>query len=703
MSKRIEDLISRMTLPEKIGQLVTRCDFSDELKERVRQGLLGSIFTVQSPEVFNEVQKLAVEGSRLGIPVLFGLDVIHGHRTMFPLPLAQAASWDPAVVEMGSAVAAKEASAEGIHWTFAPMVDIARDPRWGRIAEGYGEDTYLCSKMAAAAVRGFQGTDISAPERLLACAKHYAAYGAAEGGRDYNTVDISERALREVYLPSFKAAVDAGVGTLMSSFNEIAGVPSTGNRHLLTEILRDEWGFDGFVVSDYDSVIELVMHGFAADKKEAAQKAITAGLDMEMMGGCYVEELANLVEEGTVPMAVVDEAVRRVLRIKERLGLFENPYVDVTRAPKVVLCDEFKAAARDAARRSMVLLKNDGDLLPLSKDVKSVAVIGPYVTDEKAFEWRGCWTVAGESSAFTSFADAVRGTVSPGTDVKVDAGDDPDFAGAVAAAKASQVAIVVVGEDADRAGEYHCVSDIGLQGNQEELVKAVVATGTPTVVVLINGRPLACPWIAENAPAILEAWHSGTMGTWAATDILFGDANPGGKLPVTFPRATGQIPMHYNHKNTGRPAWTVDYDPNNFSSRYMDLATTPLYPFGFGLSYTTFEYSDLALSQKTIKPDETITVSATVTNTGKREGDEIVQCYIRDVAASTTRPIKELRGFTRITLAPSESRKVSFDLGPQELSLLDPELKRVVEPGVFRVWISTNSRDGLEGEFVVES
>jgi beta-glucosidase len=645
----------------------------------------------------NEIQRIAVEESRLGIPVLFGQDVIHGQHTMFPLPLAQAASFDPSAAERVAEISAVEATADGVRWTFSPMVDIARDPRWGRIAEGYGEDTFLCCRMAEATVRGYQGDDLSDPTKLCACAKHFAAYGAAEAGRDYNTVDMSERTLREVYLPSFKATVDAGVGTFMTAFNEISGIPCTGSRFLLTDVLRGEWGFDGFVVSDCFAVREQIQHGFAADGREAAKKAIIAGCDMEMQTPLYAENLAQLIADGEIDESVVDEAVRRVLTIKARLGLFENPYTDISRK-SVILSREHLDAAREVARRCAVLLKNDGNLLPLKKDLKSVAVIGPYVTEETKYEWRGCWTIIGGPESFTPFVDAVRGVVSSDTNVLVNDGSDPDFRGAVEAARASEVAIVVVGEDADRSGEAHSVADIGLQGNQEALVRAIVATGTPTVVVLINGRPLAISWLAENVPAILEAWHSGSGGALAAADVLFGDANPGGKLPASFPRVTGQVPIHYNHKSTGRPALDLN---ETWISRHMDILPTPLFPFGHGLSYTTFGYSDLSISPASPKVGDSIKVSATVSNTGDRAGDEVVQLYIRDVSASVTRPVKELKGFERITLQPGESRRVEFTLTPESLSFIGVDLKPTVEPGLFRVWVGTSSAEGLESSFVL--
>ncbi len=695
---KINEIIAKMTLDEKIGQLFTTWSHGEEDLDMVRAGRIGSMFIKVNAERTNEIQRVAVNESHLGIPIIFGQDVIHGQHTIFPLPLAQAASFDPSVAERVAHVSAAEATAEGVRWTFSPMVDIARDPRWGRIAEGYGEDTFLCSRMAEATVRGYQGDDLSDPTKMCACVKHFAAYGAAEGGRDYNTVDVSERMLREVYLPSFRAAVDAGAGTLMTAFNEISGIPCTANHNLLTGILRDEWGFDGFVVSDCWAVRELIPHGVAADGREAARKSITAGCDMEMESRLYRENLPQLVASGEVEESVIDEAVRRVLRIKARLGLFENPYVDEGRK-SVILSDEHLNASQEVAARCMVLLKNEGGLLPLAKDTKSVAVIGPYVTEEKKFEWRGCWTVIGGPDSFTPFVDAVKGAVSANTEVIENDGSDPDFCGAIEAAKRAEVAIVVVGEDSDRAGEAHSVSDIGLQGNQEELVKAIVATGTPTVVVLINGRPLACTWLAENVPALLEAWHSGSGGALAAVDVLFGDTNPGGKLPASFPRVTGQVPIHYNHKNTGRPP----IDPNGtWVSRYLDVVPTPLFPFGYGLSYTTFAYSDLKITPESPAMGQNIEVSALVTNTGSRAGDEVAQLYIRDVTASVTRPVKELKGFSRITLAPGESRRVAFTLTPESLSFIGQDLSPTVEPGEFRVWVGTSSDDGLQGSFVLK-
>jgi beta-glucosidase len=589
------------------------------------------------------------------------------------------------------------------------MVDIARDPRWGRIVEGSGEDPYLGSVMAAARVRGFQGSDYSAPDKVVACAKHWVGYGAAEGGRDYNTTEISENTLRNVYFPPFKAALDAGVGTFMSAFNDLNGVPASANPFILTQVLRGEWKFDGFVVSDYTSVQELINHGIAANEAEAARLALTAGVEMEMVSRLYHNRLPQLVKEGKVPMAVIDEAVRRVLRIKFRLGLFDVPYTDEAREQAVMLNREHVAAARIIAARSLVLLKNEGDVLPLRKDLKSIAVIGPLADDQ--VHPMGSWTGDGRKEDVVTLLAGIRAKVSPGTKInharggeitgtpaKGFAEDDSDgFAEAVRAARNSEVVIVAVGEAAEMSGEAAARSSLDLPGRQMDLVRAVHKTGKPYVVVLMNGRPLVINWIAENSPAILETWFAGTQAGPAIADVLFGDVNPGGKLPVTFPRSVGQVPVYYNHKNTGRPPAAS----NRYTSKYDDLPWTPLYPFGYGLSYTQFRLANLHLSAQRIRPDGKVTVSAEVENIGSRAGDEVVQLYLRDVAASITRPVKELKGFQRITLRPGEKRRVEFTLTPEHLGFWNQENRFVVEPGDFKVTLGNSSEGGLEAVFTV--
>jgi beta-glucosidase len=698
IERRINTLLARMTLAEKLGQLQQldgegNGSFRPEHLELVRKGLLGSTLNVRGVARANQLQHVAVDESRLKIPLLFGFDVIHGYRTIFPVPLGEASSWDTGAAERSASIAAAEARAAGVHWTFAPMLDIARDARWGRIVEGAGEDTFLGMAMARARVRGFQGRDYSAPDRVLACAKHWVAYGAAEAGRDYNTTDMSERTLREVYFPPFKAAVDTGVGTFMSAFNDLNGVPASANPFTLTKVLRGEWKFDGFVVSDYTAVEELIKHGLAVDGTDAAQLALNAGVDMEMVSRLYNQHGAELLKSGKLNMATIDEAVRRILRIKFRLGLFDHPYADETRERTVILSPQNRAAAREIAARSMVLLKNERETLPLSKDVKSIALIGPLADSQT--DMIGSWSGDGNAADAVTLLAGIKAKVSPqtkinyakGCDVKGDSTEGIDEA--VRAARKSDVAIIAVGESADMSGEASSRSSLDLPGRQLDLVKAVQATGKPVVVVLMNGHPLTINWLAENTPAILETWFAGTEGGNAIADVLFGDVNPGGHLPVTFPRTVGQEPLYYNHMSTGRPP-----DANNkYTSKYLDVSWTPLFPFGYGLSYTQFQFSNLQLSSKSIRPDGRLSVSVEVTNTGKRAGDEVVQLYIRDVAASVTRPVKELKGFERISLRPGESRRVEFTLGPQHLGFYNREMRFVVEPGEFKVFVGNSSDD----------
>ncbi|HYN84065.1 MAG TPA: beta-glucosidase BglX, partial [Pyrinomonadaceae bacterium] len=676
--------------------------YKDEHTALVRAGRLGSTLNVRGARATNELQRIAVEQSRLKIPVLFGFDVIHGYRTVFPVPLAEAASFDPRAAERSAHIAAAEARAAGVHWTFAPMVDIARDARWGRVVEGAGEDPYLGSAFARARVRGFQGADYSASDRVAACAKHWVAYGAAESGRDYNTTDVSEVTLREVYFPPFRAALDEGVATFMSAFNDLNGVPTSANPFTLTEVLRGEWKFDGFVVSDYESVRETINHKFAADEPEAARHALNAGVDMEMVSRLYNRHGAQLLRERKVTQATVDEAVRRVLRIKFRLGLFERPYADESRESAVILAPAHLAAAREIAARSMVLLKNDRNALPLSKDVRRLAVVGPFADDPSTP--LGSWTGDGRKEDTVTLLAGVRAKVSPQTRVRFEKGcadalcaSDEGFDAAVSAVRDSDAAVVVLGESAEMSGEAASRSSLDLPGRQMDLVKAIHATGRPYVVVLMNGRPLTIEWLDVNAPAILETWFAGTQAGHAAADVLFGDVNPGGKLPVTFPRAVGQVPIYYNQKRTGRPP-----DPNNkYTSKYLDVSWTPLYPFGHGLSYTTFRLSDLRLGAPRINTRGRVTVSVEVENTGARAGDEVVQLYLTDVASSVTRPVKELKGFERVTLAPGARRRVEFVLGPAELGFYDRARRHAVEPGAFRVMVGASSAGGLEAGFEV--
>jgi beta-glucosidase len=584
------------------------------------------------------------------------------------------------------------------------MVDIARDARWGRIVEGSGEDPYLGSVMAAARVRGFQGRDYSAPDKVLACAKHWVAYGAAEAGRDYNSTDMSEATLRQIYFPPFKAAVDEGVGTFMSAFNDLNGVPASANSFTLTKVLRGEWKFDGFVVSDYTAVQELMQHGVAANEKEAARLALNAGVDMEMVSRLYNQHGAELLRRGQVSQATIDEAVRRVLRIKFRLGLFEHPYADEVRERSLILSSANVAAAREIAGRSIVLLKNDRETLPVNKNTKSIAVIGPLADNQ--LDMIGSWSGDGSPNDAVTLLAGIKAKVSPATKIiyargcSVEGGSSGDFEEAVRAARESDIIIVAVGESAAMSGEASSRSSLDLPGRQLDLVKAVHATGKPVVVVLMNGRPLTINWIAENAPAILETWFAGSQAGNAIADVLFGDVNPGGKLPVTFPRAVGQEPLYYNHMNTGRPP-----DANNkYTSKYLDVAWTPLFPFGYGLSYTTFRLSDLRLNAVRIRPDGKLIVSVQIENTGSRVGDEVVQLYLKDVAASVTRPVEELKGFQRVSLRPGEKQRLEFTLGPQHLGFYNQDMRFVVEPGEFKVMVGTGSADphGLVANFEVQ-
>lgn len=711
--QRADSVLALMTLEEKVGQLVQYSggwatgaetgkptEGSDEL---IRKGRVGSFLNVVSSKLTGKMQKIAVEESRLKIPLIFGLDVIHGYFSTFPIPLAEACTWNPSLVEKSARMQAIEASSAGIHWTFNPMVDIARDPRWGRIMEGSGEDPYLGSLMAAARVRGYQGNDLSANNTILACVKHYAGYGGAEGGRDYNTVDMSERNFRDFYLPPYKAAVEAGAGSLMASFNEIGGVPSSASKFLMTQILRNEWKTDAFVVSDWNSIGELIPHGVAKDLKQAAELGINATVDMDMEANAYYTHLANLVREGKVDIKLVDDAVRRVLIAKFKLGLFDDPfkYCNEEREKKTIKSKEIVDATKEVALESIVLLKNEKNILPIDKKLKSIAVVG-YLAKSTS-DPLGGWSALGDSNDVVSIFDGIKDKI--GKDVKINyaegckitGNDKSGFNEAINVAKSSDVIIAVVGESRNMSGEASSRATLDLSGVQEDLLKELHKTGKPIVVVLMNGRPLTIPWLQENIPAIVEAWYPGISAGSAVADILFGDVNPSGKLTVTFPRYVGQVPIYYNHKNTGRP-----HDPkNHYTSYYMDLENTPLYPFGFGLSYTTFEYSNLTLDKKEIKKNESLKVSVDVKNTGSREGKEVVQLYIRDLVGSVTRPVKELKDFTKISLKPGETKHVEFTITPDKLKFYDINMNYVVEPGDFKVFVGTNSVDVKEANFKV--
>ena len=716
MDRFIADLMAKMTLDEKVGQLnlltsnweTTGPTMRDSYKEDVRAGRVGAIFNAYTAKYTRELQALAVEGTRLKIPLIFGYDVIHGHRTIFPISLGEAASWDLQAIEKAARISAIEASAEGIHWTFSPMVDIARDARWGRISEGSGEDVYLGSLIASARVRGYQGDDLSRPDTILATAKHFAAYGAAQAGRDYHTVDISERTLRDVYLPPFKAAADAGAATFMTSFNEYDGVPASGNRYLLTDVLRDKWGFKGFVVTDYTSINEMVPHGYSKDLKQAGEQAVNAGVDMDMQGAVYMENLARSVTEGKVDIKRIDAAVKAILEMKYRLGLFEDPYryADEAREKATIYKPEFLEAARDVARKSIVLLKNKDNALPLAASAKSIAVIGPLGNSKE--DMIGSWSAAGDRKTrpVTLFegmqARAPKGTsvaYAKGASYDFDAeGKTDGFAEAIALAQKSDVVIAAVGEHWNMTGEAASRTSLDLPGNQQALLEELKKTGKPLIVVLMSGRPNSITWADANADAILEAWYPGTMGGHAIADVLYGDYNPSAKLPVTFPRNVGQVPIHYDMKNTGRPI-ELGAPGAKYVSRYLDTPNTPLYPFGYGLSYTSFTYSPVTLDKAKVRPGEKLTASVTVTNSGARDGEEVVQLYVRDLVGSVTRPVKELKGFEKVMLKKGEKRTIRFTLTDANLAFTRQDMSWGSEPGQFKLWVGPSSAEGSEAAF----
>jgi beta-glucosidase len=725
VAARVEDLLGRMSLEEKIGQLTQIGGLSffpgPQPEDVIRKGGAGSVLWVNDTKQFNAFQKIAVEESPSKIPLLFALDVIHGYRTIFPVPLAMASSWDPSVAERAQTVAAKEARAAGLHWTFGPMLDIARDARWGRIVEGAGEDPCLGAAMAAAQVRGFQGESLGAPDHVVACAKHFAGYGAADGGRDYDPVYLPEGQLRNVYFPPFEAAVKAGVGTFMSAYMDLNDVPASGNRFLLRDVLRGEWGFKGFVVSDAFAVASLVTQGFARDGRDAAFRALSAGVNMDMASNTYPQHLAGLVEDGTLKLDVIDAAVRPILAIKIRMGLFEQPYADESKLAQVVALPEHRKEARLAAQRSMVLLRNEGRLLPLAKSLKNVAVIGPLADSMEATE--GSWMVFGHTPAAVTVLEGVRAKLpeakveyAPGPEIRRDIASwfdnmNPDakkvpqtpgqaeaaFQTAVATVRNADVVVMVLGENADMAGEAASRASLDLPGRQEELLKAVVALGKPVVLVLLNGRPLSIGWAAENVPAILEAWEPGSEGGHAVADILFGDVNPGGKLPVTFPRKGSHAPLYYARNFTHSPEGSPMYNP-----RYWDGLPTPLYPFGFGLSYTTFSITNLKVAAPQVKVGSSVAVTADVTNTGSVAGDEVVQLYIHQKAGSDSRPMRELKGFERLTLKPGETKTVTFPLGPAELGHWSTNAgKWVQDAEAFDVWVGADSLATLHADLAV--
>jgi len=700
VEQRIDALIQAMTLEEKLGQLTQQWGSEaqdvnpvvtqtkrDDLLGLIRAGKVGSLLGAHGAEYTNMLQKAAFEESRHKIPIILGNDVIHGYRTIFPIPLGGAATWDPQLIEQESRVAAIEAAACGTHWTFAPMVDICRDPRWGRVAEGAGEDPVLGAAMAVARVRGFQGRDLKAADSVVACAKHYVAYGAPEGGRDYNTVDISMQTLHDVHLPPFQAAVRAGVGTLMSSFNEINGVPGSGSRYTLTTVLRERWGFDGFVVSDWSSVTEMIAHGYAADQADAGLKSLTAGVDMEMSSFSYRDQLPALVQAGKLDEKVVDEALRRVLRVKFAAGLFDDPYTDPAIAEKVVLCAEHRKLAREVARSSLVLLRNEGGVLPISPEIKSIAVIGPLADSKR--DPLGTWAAVGKADEVVTVLEGIRARAGDGVTVRhvaacdVRGSDATGIPEAITVAYDSDMIVLVLGESEDMSGEGHSRSVIELPGQQADLARVMQATGKPVVAVLLAGRPLAIPWVAENIPGVLFAWHPGVECGNAIADVLFGDFNPCGKLPITFPRATGQIPTYMAHKNTGRPP----LEKERYTSKYIDVSWTPQFPFGYGLSYTSFAYRNLSVSPRELKADGTLTVTVEVANTGARAGAEVVQCYVRDLVGSVTRPVRQLVAFEKVQIAPGETKTVTLSISAQSLGFHNWDMKYVVEPGEFKFWV----------------
>lgn len=695
---KVNALLAKMTLEEKLGQLQQldgdwgTGEARPAMLDLARKGLLGSTLNVRGAKGANDLQKAAME-SRLKIPVLLGFDVIHGYRTMFPIPLGESASWDLEAIERAAHIAAKEAKATGLHWTFAPMVDIARDPRWGRVAEGAGEDTFLGSKIAYARVKGFQGNDMSADDRIMACAKHFVGYGAAFGGRDYNTTDMSEQTLRDVYLPPFKAAVDAGVGSFMTSFNSLNGVPSTANPFLWKTILEGEWKSDALVVTDYNAVKELVNHAVAEDEMEAAQKALNAGIDLEMVSTTIARNGEKLVKDKKVSMATIDSAVRSVLRAKFRVGAFDNKPVDANSEKAAMLTAENRRAAREIGAKSMVLLKNNNNTLPISKSTKEIAVIGFLANDKR--NMNGNWAADAKPADAVTLMEGLRNKLGNNVKLRYEVGcdlkceDTKGFKDAVDAAKDSDFVIITAGEDIDWSAEAASRSDIGLPKGQTELIKAIHATGKPYVVVLMNGRPLTINWEAENSPAILETWFAGTEAGNAIADVLFGDVNPSGKLPMTFPRSVGQIPLFYNYLPTGRPFDAKD----KYTSKYLDVPNTPLYPFGYGLSYTTFNISNLRVNSTKLTKNDTLTVSVEVQNTGQRDGAEVVQVYVRDMAASMSRPVKELKGFQKVFLKAGEKRTIQIPIKIMDLGFHDVNNRYVVEDGKFRIIVSNNSMD----------
>lgn len=724
MDKVVDDLMSRMTLEEKLGQLnlpvagdiVTGGPAAaSNLAGKIKAGEVGGLFNMKGVDKMRELQRVAVEESRLGIPIIFGMDVIHGYETIFPIPLALSCSWDMDAIERSARVAAVEASADGIAWTFSPMVDVSREPRWGRVSEGNGEDPYLGSEIARAMVRGYQGKNMERPDEIMACVKHFALYGAPEAGRDYNTVDMSRQRMYNEYFAPYRAAVDEGVGSVMSSFNVVDGVPATANKWLLTDVLRDQWGFDGFVVTDYASIAEMAPHGMG-DLKSNSARALKAGTDMDMVADGFRGTLAESLKDGSVSQEDIDKAVRRVLEAKYKLGLFKDPYkyLDPTRAAKEIYTDEHRREARETAAKTFVLLKNEGNILPLQKKGK-IALIGPLANT--AANMPGTWSVAADLQRYSPLLDGMKRAVGDKAEIlyakgsnltrdpKIEANatvfgremrdprsDEELLKEALEVAPQADVIVAAVGESSEFSGECASRSNLDLPDVQKELMEALLATGKPVVMLNFSGRPTVMTWESEHVPAILNVWFGGSEAADAISDVVFGDVNPSGKLTHTMPRNVGQIPIYYNHLNTGRPT-TDDRWFAKYQSNYIDVLNSPLYPFGYGLSYTPFEYSDMTLSSTELPMDGTLTASVTVTNKGDREGDEVVQLYVRDLVGSISRPVKELKGFERITLKPGESRKVDFNITPEMLKFYNFDLEEVNEPGDYDVMIGPNSRD----------
>ena len=730
MNAYVSALMKKMTLEEKIGQLnlltpgggiATGAVVSKDVETKIANGQVGGLFGVIGVDKIRQAQELAISRSRLKIPLLFGSDVIHGYKTTFPIPLALSCSWDMPLIERSARVAATEATADGLNWAFSPMVDIARDPRWGRIAEGAGEDPYLGSQIAGAMVRGYQNGDLSKDNTLMACVKHFALYGAADGGRDYNTVDMSRVKMYNDYLPPYKAAVDAGTASVMSSFNVIDGIPATGNKWLLTDLLRKEWGFKGMVVSDYTSVNEMIDHGMG-DLQQVSALAINAGLDMDMVGEGYLTTLQKSLKEGKVTQKLIDDACRRILEAKYKLGLFEDPYryCNAERAAAQVLSADKKAAAREFATHSFVLLKNQGQVLPLQKNA-SIALVGPLANNKS--NMLGTWAVSGNADGAIPVLEGLKNATGGSTVIHYARGsnisDDTLFAKkinvfgtrididprspqemideAVAAAAKSDVVVAVIGEASEMSGESSSRSTLDIPAAQINLIKELKKTGKPLVLVIMSGRPLVLNWEAANADAILFTWHAGHEAGNAIADVLLGRYNPSGKLSTSFPRSVGQVPVHYNHLNTGRPNGGDAF--NKFRSNYLDVENSPLFPFGFGLSYTNFSYGPIRLSSPTLKSNGSITATVQVSNTGNYDGEEVVQLYIRDLVGSIARPVKELKGFQKITLKKGESREIRFTLTANDLKFYNSQLKWVAEPGDFKLFIGTNSRDVQEAAF----